>query len=87
MSFYRQKTVYKPKKVYKCDMCGKPIEGHHFYTVYFDYNSQCVVSLREHDDCSLNREKMCGKCEHNNDCQNSVEQCYCETYMRKGDGE
>lgn len=74
--FYSETTVFKPRKVRRCYLCGKEITGKH--TRVACTSDGDFHSYRVHDDCNKKMYKFCSDCEYNNDCQTSIAECFNE---------
>ena len=78
MSFYRISTVKNPRKQHTCNMCNNPITGKHIYIA--TVQEGIFYSLRIHEECKIRMDTMCSHCEFSSDCQDSVEECYIDTF-------
>ncbi len=81
--FYHKITVKKPKKVYKCYLCGEDITGEHFK--FFGKWKDCVQASRGHIKCHNEMDEYCSECGDRYDCQFDVNECFNEMMKeRKG---
>ena len=75
------RIIKKPRKVHICYACGGKITGEHIYSVsVFDGD---FYYGRFHYKCDARIDKMCGKCEYNDDCQANMQDCFYQEYISK----
>ena len=85
MSFYKETIVKKPRKKYKCSLCGKEIAGEHFYVASSDDND-CWFE-REHTACHEKAQEMCDKCGDQSWCDRVLRECFQEMLLQEKGGE
>ena len=75
MDFYREKLIKKPKKEYRCELCGKLITGEHMYV---SARIEDFFTYRAHTECYEKAQEMCSKCTDSGYCQSSNSECFSE---------
>ena len=82
MSFYRRSVVKNPRKVRKCDLCGKEINGECLYEV--GKIDGYIISIYCHAECLELADRMCSECPFSFDCQEDRQYCFSEEVGVKG---
>lgn len=85
MGFFRKTKVEKPRKQYRCNLCGQTILGSHTY-VAMKSAGYDFFSMRVHDECQDRSEVICGKCGDSGYCDNDPAECFIEGLAEWYDG-
>ena len=78
IEFFKKRLVKKPKKTYKCYLCGLDITTKHYYISTLADGD--FLYYRTHIGCCEMAEQMCSDCIYSDDCQSSICECYDEKY-------